>query len=94
MRAALPVVAYGVGGVREQVDDGRSGELVPVGDVRALARHVVELVRAPERLRLAGAAGRARLEERFSYEGMLDALEEVYAVVRAPGATSRRKARR
>jgi glycosyltransferase involved in cell wall biosynthesis len=49
--AGLPVVAGDVRGCRQVVDDGKSGRLVPVGDVSALAEALDALVRD------AGAAG-------------------------------------
>jgi glycosyltransferase involved in cell wall biosynthesis len=40
----LPVVATAVGGIPEQVLDGRTGFLVPAGDAEAMARQVVRLL--------------------------------------------------
>jgi glycosyltransferase involved in cell wall biosynthesis len=57
--AGRPAVASDVGGVREIVEPGRTGELVPVGDVAATAAALVEvLVDAEGR----GRAARARAE--------------------------------
>jgi glycosyltransferase involved in cell wall biosynthesis len=81
MGAGLPVVAYSVGGVAEQVVDGRSGYLVKAGDVEALAARVVELARRPEVRAQAGAAGRALVEREFSYEQMLEGVEDAYESV-------------
>ena len=44
-----PVVASDVGGLREIVEDGHSGYLVPPRDVAALAARIRELLGAPER---------------------------------------------
>ncbi len=88
MAAALPVVAYRVGGLPEQVADNVSGLLAPPGDHAALAAQLRELAADPQRRRAMGAAGRARFEERFTRELMLDALAGVYrevTTVRAPG---------
>jgi len=62
MAAALPVVATRVGGIPEEVEDGRTGLLVEPGDAGALAAALDRLIgdtelrlqcarRAPERLR-------------------------------------------
>lgn len=40
----IPVVASNVGGLRTVVSDGRSGFLVPPGDVSMLARRIVEIL--------------------------------------------------
>ena len=39
-----PVVAYRIGGITEVVEDGKTGLLVPVGDVRGLAAAVRQLL--------------------------------------------------
>ena len=46
--AGLPVVATAVGGVPEQVVDGREGLLVPPGDHLALAEALVTVARDAE----------------------------------------------
>lgn len=61
-----PSVATRVGGIPEVIEDEKSGLLVPVGDIDALAAGVDRLVEDPG-LRLAlGRAGRQRAEELFS----------------------------
>ncbi len=60
MMAGLPVVATNIRGAREEVVDGETGLLVPVGDGVALAAALNRLVAdAALRARL-GAAGRSR----------------------------------
>jgi glycosyltransferase involved in cell wall biosynthesis len=78
MAAGLPVVAYAAGGLAEQVVQGRTGYLVEPGDVDGLAARVVELGRTQWTLARAGAAGRAVVDRRFSYEQMLQGIEDVY----------------
>lgn len=48
----------GIAGNREFVEDGRTGRLVPIGDVRALADAILGFVRDPASARAAGEAGR------------------------------------
>ena len=61
MRAALPVVASAVGGVGESVRDGRTGFLVPPGQVPPLRDRLGILTDSDLRVRL-GAQGRAVYE--------------------------------
>jgi alpha-maltose-1-phosphate synthase len=65
MAAGLPVVAARQGAVGELVDDGVTGLLVPPGDDEAFAAALRELVDEPQRAAELGAAGRARVLERF-----------------------------
>lgn len=44
LACGIPVVAFDHGGVSEIVEDGRSGRLVPPGDVEGLARACLELL--------------------------------------------------
>ena len=45
LACGTPVVATSAGGVPEQVEDGRTGFLVPPGDVEAMAAAVKKLLR-------------------------------------------------
>ena len=66
-----PVVAFDVGGVREWLEDGVNGFLVPENNTALLAEKLALLQRDPAlRLRM-GAAGRRLARERFSAERFL-----------------------
>jgi glycosyltransferase involved in cell wall biosynthesis len=83
MAAGRPVVATPVGGTPEVVSDGETGLLVPPRDPQALAaalRRVLEDRALAERL---AAAGRRRVEERFTLEGMNRRLLAIYDEVAA-----------
>jgi glycosyltransferase involved in cell wall biosynthesis len=73
-----PIVATATGGIPEVVEDRVSGRLVPVGDPAALAGTLVELLRDPAACERMGRAGRARFEQRFSAERMVDETLRVY----------------
>lgn len=81
MAAGRVAIASDVAGVREQLDDGLTGLVVPPGDVAALARALAQVAREPERMASMGLAARARVEARFSVDaaaaGLADALREV-----------------
>jgi glycosyltransferase involved in cell wall biosynthesis len=78
MRAGLPVSAYSVGGVAEQVDDGETGFLVDPDDVDGLAARIRELAAQPALRASMGSAGRARCATDFGYDRMLDEVEALY----------------
>jgi glycosyltransferase involved in cell wall biosynthesis len=67
MAAGTAVVATAVAGVREQIDDGVSGLVVPPGDAAALAA-AIERLHDDDGLRARLAAAAAERVERFSVE--------------------------
>ncbi|MBF0296166.1 MAG: TIGR03088 family PEP-CTERM/XrtA system glycosyltransferase [Magnetococcales bacterium] len=72
MAAGLPVVATRVGGVPDLVVAGQTGALAPPGDSDALARAMLPYL-DPQLAACHGAAGRARVAERFSLTAMVAA---------------------
>jgi sugar transferase (PEP-CTERM/EpsH1 system associated) len=78
MACALPVVATDVGGNADLVLHGESGQIVPAGDVSALAQALAEWSANPSGSAAAGLAGRAAAERRFSLAAMVSAYEGVY----------------
>jgi sugar transferase (PEP-CTERM/EpsH1 system associated) len=78
MASGLPVVATDVGGNAELVVDGQTGELVPSGDVQAMAASIAGLASDPARAAAMGAAGRLRVERHFSLPAMVDAYRQLY----------------
>ncbi|MGB1700009.1 MAG: glycosyltransferase, partial [Nannocystaceae bacterium] len=81
MRAALPVVASDVGGIKEAVADGVNGTMVPARAPEQMARALAALIDDAELRASYGAAGRRRFEEHFAFEPQTRALWEVYARV-------------
>jgi glycosyltransferase involved in cell wall biosynthesis len=66
-----------VGGVRDVVEAGVTGILVPPGNPNALAEALLAISHEPERARAMGAAGR-RLAVRFSADRLVDDIERLY----------------
>ena len=83
MACGLPVIATAVGGNAELVVEGETGQLVPASNPEALATTIGAWLDQPERLRASGAAGRRRIEERFSMDAMVAAYLNVYDTVLA-----------
>ena len=73
-----PVVATVAGGVGEMVIDGQTGRLVPNRDPDPLAHAIIEALRDPEQARRWAANGRARVEELFTVDRMVDGTIAVY----------------
>jgi glycosyltransferase involved in cell wall biosynthesis len=83
MAAGLPVVASGVGGVPELVEDGVTGLIVPARHPAALAEALRRLLTDGELRARLGAAGRRRAEESFSLEAFRQAHLDLYAELAA-----------
>ncbi|MFO1292807.1 MAG: TIGR03088 family PEP-CTERM/XrtA system glycosyltransferase [Rubrivivax sp.] len=78
MASGLPVLATAVGGNADLVEDGVTGQIVPAGDVPALADALGRWAADAAGRRAAGAAGRARVEAGFSLSAMVGAYRRVY----------------
>lgn len=88
MASGTALVASDVGALAEVVGrDGRAGVLVPAGDAAALTTVIGSLLCDPARRATIGAAGRARVEERFSWTATAQATVEVYRKAIAEAAT-------
>ena len=79
--AAIPVIAFAAGGIREAVVHGETGLLVPPGDIVGLADAIRTLLDDPELARRYGVAGRRRMETRFSVDDQVDAHLALYRQV-------------
>ncbi len=61
----LPVIVSACGGLIDQVNDGETGIIVPIGDVDTMAVAMRELALDRELARKYGQAGRRRMREQF-----------------------------
>jgi glycosyltransferase involved in cell wall biosynthesis len=78
MAAGVPVVATGVGGTPEAVQDGVSGLLVPPSDAVALERAICSLLEDRALAARLGRAAEQRVSEHFSNEQMVRRTERFY----------------
>jgi glycosyltransferase involved in cell wall biosynthesis len=78
MAAGLPVVATGVGGNPEIVQNGKTGFLVPACDAEALSNSMIRILERPELGLRFGAAGYQRVSTHFSLTAAVRRTEELY----------------
>ncbi|MFF5173044.1 glycosyltransferase [Micromonospora sp. NPDC000089] len=83
MACGVPVVGTAVGGIKDTVQDGITGDLVPARDPQALGAAVRELL--DDRIRRFGYATAAlrRARERYSWATSAQRLAELYGEVAA-----------
>lgn len=79
MAAGTAVVATETEGAKEVIDDGRTGVLVPIGDVARIAKSVNILLADPEKRRSLATQSVQSVAQNFSLTRMVDEIEEIYA---------------
>jgi len=82
MAAARPVIARRVGALPETVVHGETGFLIDDDRPESVARALEDILEDPARRRAMGSAGRARAEECFGPERLVETVERVYGDVR------------
>lgn len=78
MACGLPVIATDVGGNSELIEAGKTGVVVPAGDVPAMAREIIGLATQREKARTMGLDGRKRVEQTFSMTAMVKQYQDLY----------------
>ena len=79
MAHGLPVAAYGVGGIPEQIENGASGRLVSVNDEEGLAVAVAGILSDVRLAKVMGDNARNRAVRHFSSERMAGDYDRLYA---------------
>lgn len=85
MTLGKPVVATAVGGVPDLVADGRSGYLVPFGDVPGIASALLRILDDPRRRLAFSRAARSRAEADFHPDAIAARTVAVYEEILASG---------
>jgi glycosyltransferase involved in cell wall biosynthesis len=88
---SLPIVSHDLPGIAEVVENGRTGILVPVGDVDALTRALKRFAADPEERKRMGTAGKDRVIRHFSLPRMVSRFEALYedTIAQAQSADTR-----
>jgi glycosyltransferase involved in cell wall biosynthesis len=79
MAAGKPVVATRAEGVGEVLGELAAEQTVPVGDMCALARRIVQLAQSPPLAQRLGRENRQRVLAHFSLQEMVRSYERLYA---------------
>jgi glycosyltransferase involved in cell wall biosynthesis len=80
MACGVPVIATDVGAVREVVENGITGRMVPPLDTKAAADAVLDLLQNPATRLAMGSAARARAVERYDTEVCVRTHHAAYAL--------------
>jgi glycosyltransferase involved in cell wall biosynthesis len=83
MACGTPVVATAVGGILDQITDGKTGYLVPMSDVGAMAEAIQRLLNDDDLRKAMGSAGAEYARRHFSLDLQVDSFLNWYKEVRA-----------
>lgn len=78
LATGLPVVATDVVGVRDVIEDGETGILVPPRDPVALAAALLRVLSEPNTWKKLTAAGQAAVESKWNWRRLSEEVEKVY----------------
>lgn len=78
MASGLPVVATDVGGMRDLIESGKTGWLVPAGGVQSLAEQILSAFMHPDWRSLVAGAARHAAVETFSLESWIERYSALY----------------
>ena len=93
MASGVPVVAPGIAGIPELVEDGRSGFVVPPADAASFADRIDRLLGDAGLRNQFGREGRSKIEREFSLNGECDRLSRILrAAVAGAAADQPRRA--
>jgi glycosyltransferase involved in cell wall biosynthesis len=85
MAYGRPVIAFNTGTACEIIEDGRTGVLVPKGDLKALAAAMEMLVAEPDTARRIGEAASRAVKEKFDIRSIARRTLEYYQELLAGG---------
>jgi mannosyltransferase len=83
--AGCALVCSRTGAFEELVEPGVNGELIPTGDVGALAQALSRLMANPQATQHMGVCGRDRVAGHFSLQAEADGIADVYRRLWAQG---------
>lgn len=81
MSYAVPVVATRVGGLKELIEDGKTGILVEAHSADNLAEAIIKLLKNENLRRAISEAGRQNIIQNFSLEKMINETEKEYVSI-------------
>jgi glycosyltransferase involved in cell wall biosynthesis len=89
MACAKPIVSTSVPPITKVVENGRTGVLVPPGDIASLASALGDLVDARQHRESLGRSAREAVVARYSWDALTETLEHVLIEAKATGRRGR-----
>lgn len=79
MAMGKPVIGSDVDGVREVIDDGINGYLIPPDKPDILSKKIIELLKNPQKASQMGQAGRKKIQSKYTLEHMCQEMFNLYS---------------
>jgi len=76
--ANKPVVSTNVGGVRDVVQEGKTGLLSDSGDLDAFSENLIKLIENKDLRKSMGAVGYKNVSSKFSYKRLVTDVKSLY----------------
>lgn len=76
--AKKPVVSTDVGGVKEIMEDGVNGFLIPFGEIKMLEKRIADLIRDPQLMLNFSNKTAETLQKKFTEDIMIERLEQYF----------------
>ncbi|MGQ9909758.1 MAG: glycosyltransferase family 4 protein [Candidatus Flexifilum sp.] len=89
LAAGCPVVTTAVGGLRDLLENGAFGTLVPAGDAAALSAAIEAVIAQPDVHRATAQRARAIMLERYGIDRLVQDLDELYRALLARARRAR-----
>ena len=81
--AGIPTIGSNIVGLVDSIEDGKTGILVPAGDIDGLVQAMLSLIEDPQHCKEMGVAARHRVETYFTADQMYAALKTFYLALLA-----------
>jgi glycosyltransferase involved in cell wall biosynthesis len=77
----VPVIVSDVGGLPEVVEDGKTGFIIPLGQVEVVADKIIELAKNQELRHIMGKTGREVVLKQYEWQENADRMERLYSKI-------------
>ena len=77
MSLGLPIVATACDGIVEDIENGKSGILVPVKDPSSFAQAIEQLIENPQYAKMLGNNAKKRYKQLFTYARMREDIKQI-----------------
>ena len=75
---AVPALGSNISGLKDSIEDGKTGRLFPAGDIGALSQIMLDAIENPKKYQELGTAAKVRVDSFFTADLLYGALKALY----------------